>query len=53
MCVIFNAHRGKHQRALKVKDILKNPFEKPASASDVAAMLKELTKRKGGSINGK
>ncbi|WP_428076691.1 hypothetical protein [Candidatus Avelusimicrobium fimicolum] len=53
MCVIFNAHRGKHQRALKVKDVLKNPFEKPASASDVAAMLKELTKRKGGSINGK
>lgn len=53
MCVVFNTHRGKHQRALKVKDILKNPFEAPHSANDIAAMLKELTKRKGGKINGK
>lgn len=52
MCMIFNVHRDKRQRALKVKDILKNPFEKDAPAMDAAAFFKNLTIKQGGSING-
>jgi len=53
LCMIFNVHRGKKQRALKPKDILKNPLEKRQTAQDMAHFFESLTKRQGGCINGK
>ncbi|WP_428055407.1 hypothetical protein [Candidatus Avelusimicrobium alvi] len=53
MCMVYNMHRGKRQRALKVKDLLKNPFEKKQTAHDAAAFFRNMTIKQGGSINGK
>lgn len=52
MCMVYNIHRSRRQRALKVSDILKNPFEKKQTAQDMARFFEELTKRQGGTIHG-
>ena len=52
MCMVYNVHRSRRQRALKVKDILKNPFEKKQTARDMARFLEELTRKQGGTVYG-
>lgn len=50
--MVYNVHRSRRQRALKISDILKNPFEKKQTAQDMARFFEELTKRQGGTIHG-
>lgn len=52
MCMVYNVHRGRRQRALQVKDLLKNPFEKKQTAQDMARFFEEMTRRQGGTVYG-
>ncbi len=44
MCTIFNVNRTKRQKALQVKDILKNPFQEPKkqTAQDIREFFRTL-----------
>lgn len=51
MCMIYNVHRPRRARALKVNDLIQDPFKRKQSARDMAHFFKELTKQQGGRVD--
>lgn len=52
ICMVYNVHKGKRARALKVSDIVKNPLLQKQTPRDMADFFKELTIKQGGEVNG-